>query len=59
MFQSQTQVSEAQIGAEARWSFFVAKHNIAVLTSDHATKIFSKILLPPKSLHVDVQRPQL
>ena len=48
MFQSQAQVSEAQIGAEARWSFFVAKNNIAFLTSDHATKLFSKMF--PNSL---------
>ena len=41
-------MSEAQIGAEARWSFFVAKHNIAFLTSDHAAKLFFKMF--PDSL---------
>ena len=29
--------------AETRWSLFVAKHNISLLTSDHATKSFKAI----------------
>ena len=41
MFQSQ--LSDSQIEAEARWSLFVAKHNLAFLTSDHANKLFPKI----------------
>lgn len=32
---------ENVIEAETRWSVFVAKHNLAFLTSDHATKLFS------------------
>ena len=40
MFQSQT--SDGQIEAEAHWSVFVAKHNLAFLTSDHDTKPFPK-----------------
>ena len=30
------------IEAEAQWALFVAKLNLAFLTSDHATKLFSK-----------------
>ena len=40
VFQSQT--SDGQIGAEARWSVFIAKHNLAFLTSDHDTTPFPK-----------------
>ncbi len=32
--------SYSSIEAEARWATFVAKHNIAFLASDHATKLF-------------------
>ncbi len=39
----QPQLSDTQIEAEARWSLFVAKHNLAFLTSDHATKLFRQI----------------
>ena len=31
------------IEAEVRWATFVAKHNISFLSSDHATKLFSKM----------------
>ncbi len=31
------------IEAEARWAIFTAKHNIAFLTSDYATKLFCKM----------------
>ena len=34
------QTLDSQIEAEARWSFFVAKHN---LTSDHANHLFSQM----------------
>lgn len=44
MFQSQMQVSKVQIGAEARWSFFAAKH-VSFLTSDHVANLFS-IMFP-------------
>lgn len=47
MFQSQS--SNTQIEAEARWSLFVAKHNLAFLTSDHATKLFPK-MFPDSSI---------
>ena len=33
----------AAIEAEALWSMFVAKHNLAFLTSDHANKLFPKM----------------
>ena len=29
--------------AEARWSMFVSKHNLAFMHSDHATKLFQKM----------------
>ena len=35
--------SNQQIEAEVRWSMFVAKHNLAFLTSDHANKLFRKM----------------
>jgi hypothetical protein len=35
--------SQIAIEAETRWSIFVAKHNIAFLASDHATKLFSRM----------------
>ena len=28
---------------ETRWAMFLAKHNIAFLASDHATKLFPKM----------------
>ena len=31
------------IEAETRWAVFVAKHNLAFLTSDHATKLFKEM----------------
>ena len=37
------QTSNEQIEAEARWSLFVAKHNLAFLTSDHANSLFHKL----------------
>lgn len=39
----QAQLCDSQIEAEARWSLFVAKHNLAFSTSDHANKLFPKI----------------
>ena len=33
------QVSDQVIEAEVRWATFVAKHNLAFLLSDHATKL--------------------
>ena len=41
LFQSQT--SDQGIEAEVRWATFVAKHNIPFLSSNHATKLFSKM----------------
>ena len=35
------QTSEKIIEAEVRWATFVAKHNLAFLSSDHATKLFT------------------
>ena len=35
--------SKSVIEAEARWATFIAKHNIAFLASDHATKLFRKM----------------
>ena len=35
--------SNQQIEAEVRWSMFVAKHNLAFLTSGHANKLFRKM----------------
>ena len=35
------QTSEMVIEAEVRWAISVAKHNLAFLSSDHATKHFS------------------
>ena len=31
------------IEAETRWALFVAHHNLAFLSSDHATKLFTKM----------------
>ena len=31
------------ISAEARWALFVAKHNLAFLTSNYASNMFSKM----------------
>ena len=39
MFKAST--SPSVIEAETRWALFVAKHNLAFLTSDHATKLFA------------------
>ena len=36
--------SDQAIEAEVRWATFVAKHNISFLSSDHATKLFGKML---------------
>ena len=44
MFQSQ--LCASQIEVEAHWSLFVAKHNLAFLTSDHANGLFPKALAP-------------
>ena len=35
--------NSSSIEVEARWTMFVAKHNLAFLTSDHATKLFPKM----------------
>ena len=37
------QTSLNVIEAEARWSLFVAKHNLSFMTSDHANKLFVKM----------------
>ena len=39
------QVSDKVIEAETRWATFVAKHNLAFLLSDHATKLFKVMFL--------------
>lgn len=39
----QPQTSEKVIKAEVRWATFVAKHNLAFLSSDHATKLFGSM----------------
>lgn len=36
-------VSTSSIGAETMWSLFIAKHNLAFLTSDHANKLFKEM----------------
>ena len=36
-------IARDTIEAESRWALFVAKHNLAFLNSDHATKLFAKI----------------
>jgi hypothetical protein len=35
--------SQKTISAEARWALFIAKHNVAFLSSDHATHLFRKM----------------
>ena len=37
------EVSKGVIEAETRWSMFVVKHNLAFLSSDHASKLFSQM----------------
>ena len=37
------EVTQRLIEAETRWALFVAEHNIAFLSSDHATKLFPKM----------------
>ena len=37
------QIQQSTIKAETMWSVFVAKHNLAILTSDHATKMFREM----------------
>lgn len=39
----QPQAPQGVIEAEALWTQFVAKHNISFQTSDHATKLFSRM----------------
>ncbi len=39
----ETQFPKTVIEAEAQWALFVAKHNLAFLTSDHATKLFKQM----------------
>ena len=39
----QSKVSDKQIEAEARWSLFIAKHNLAFMASDHANRLFPKM----------------
>lgn len=36
-------LAESTIEAEVRWAMFVAKHNVAFLTSDHASRLFAKM----------------
>lgn len=36
-------MSNGVVEAETRWATFIAKHNIAFLASDHATKLFRKM----------------
>ena len=43
------QVSDKVIEAEVRWATFVAKHNLAFLSSDHATKLF-KVMFPDSEM---------
>ena len=43
------QVSNKVIEAEVRWATFVAKHNLAFLSSDHATKLF-KVMFPDSEI---------
>jgi hypothetical protein len=44
MFQGKgAKVAQSVTESEARWALFVAKHNLAFLTSDHATKLFHKM----------------
>lgn len=43
------QVSDKVIEAEVRWATFVAKHNLAFLSSDHATKLF-KVMFPDSEI---------
>ena len=43
------QVSDKVIEAETRWATFVAKHNLAFLSSDHATKLF-KVMFPDSEI---------
>lgn len=38
-----SQIAQSVIEAETHWTTFVAKHNIAFLASDHATKLFLKM----------------
>ena len=40
---SRSSLAESTIEAEVRWAMFVAKHNVAFLTSDHASRLFSKM----------------
>ena len=40
-FRPQLQKSTTEV--ETRWAMFVSKHNVAFLTSDHATKLFPKM----------------
>lgn len=37
------QVAKSVIEAETRWSMFVAKHNLAFLSSEHASKLFTQM----------------
>ena len=39
----QSASTDRVIEAETRWALFVARHNLAFLNSDHATKLFYKI----------------
>ena len=40
---SMFKASSSSVEAEAHWAMSVAKHNLALLSSDHATKLFLKI----------------
>ena len=42
--------SQEGIESETRWALFLAKHNVAFLASDHASKLFKKIFQTRKSL---------
>ena len=39
----QSASTDRVIEAETRWALFIARHNLAFLNSDHATKLFNKI----------------
>ncbi len=43
------QVTDDVIAAETRWATFVAKHNLAFLSSDHATRLF-KVMFPDSEI---------
>ena len=48
----QPEVAQRVIEAETHWSLFIAKHNIAFLNSDHASKLFAKMFNDSGNFHV-------